>query len=348
MLSFTVNATTFHVGLSGRQILFTIVNVAAVLQDWRWVADSGKLSAHHWHFESALPRNFIERRFPFIDLGRLRSAFATRRLNPDIVFSHGPWITLYTAFILSGRKKQIRHIAMSFNFTDLPSGKLLWAMRRFFPKVERFVVFSQMERVLYSELFNIPIDRFDFIHWGVNPPINRALPVKYVQPYLVALGGEARDYDTIIEAARLRPNDRFVIIARPHSVKGELPSNVSLRINVTFDEAWSTVWHAYASLISLRSAATPNGHVTLVGSMLLGKAIVITDSTGVHDYVSSNQSALLVPAASPKDFANAIAHLLEDRQLGLRLGQNARHFAEMHCTEGSVINYIEQVLAIQR
>ena len=326
--------------------MFTIANVASASNEWRWVADSYQLAAHKWHFQSTLPRNFIERRFPFVDLGRLRSTFAVRRLGPDIVFSHGPWASLYTAFMLAGRKKKIRHVAMSFNFTDLPSGTLLWAMRRYFPSIERFVVFSQMERALYSDLFDIPIDRFDFIHWGVNPPIVCPSPVKYDEPYFVALGGEARDYDTVIEAANLRPNDHFVIIARPHSIKRiDIPSNVTLRINAPFHEAWSTVWHAYASLISLRNAKTPNGHVTLVGSMLLGKAIVITESTGVQDYVSPNHSALFVPAASPKDFANAVAQLLDDPQLGLRLGQNARNFAEIHCTERSIINYIEKILA---
>ena len=325
--------------------MFTIANVAPISNEWRWVADSGLLAAHNWHFYSTLPRNFIERRFPFFDLGRLRCTFAVRRLGPDIVFSHGPWASLYTAIMLAGQRTKVRHVAMSFNFTDLPSGILLWVMRRYFKTIERFVVFSQMERVLYSELFNIPVDRFDFIHWGVRPPIVDPLPVNYDQPYFVALGGEARDYDTLIEAAHRRPDDRFVLIARPHSVEEiEMPSNVTLRVNVPFHEAWSTVWHAHASLIPLRNAQTPNGHVTLVGSMLLGKAIVITDSSGVQDYVTSNQSALLVPAGSPNDFANAIAQLTDDPHLGSRLGQNARNFAETHCTEIAIVNYVEHIL----
>ena len=325
--------------------MLTIANIARASREWKWVAEDPQLATHNWHFQSTLPKNLIERRFPFGNMGRLRSAFAVKRLDPDIVFSHGPREALYVAFMMAGRTPKVRHVAMSFNFTDLPSGKLLWAMRRYFPRIERFVVFSQMERALYSKLFDIPIDRFDFIHWGVNPPIICPSPKRYDQPYFVALGGEARDYDTLIGAAKLRPHDRFVIIARPHSIKEkDIPSNVTVHINAPFHEAWSTVWHAQASLIPLRNAMTPNGHVTLVGSMFLGKAIVITDSTGVRDYVSANQSALLVPAASAIDFASAVANLIENPQLGMRLGQNARNFAEKFCTERSVINYVEQVL----
>ena len=326
-------------------VMFIIANVARASNDWRWIADSDALAKNKWYFESTLPRNFLELRFPFFDLGRLRAGWSVRRLGPDIVFSHGPWESLYTAFMLAGKRTKVRHVAMSFNFTDLPSGKLLWAMKRFFPSIERFVVYSKMERSLYSMLFDIPIDRFDFIHWGVNPPIASPLPVQYDQPYFVALGGEARDYDTVIAAANQRPHERFVIIARPQSLSGPLPTNVTLRINAPFDEAWSTVWHAQASLISLRNAETPNGHVTLVGSMLLGKAIIITDSTGVRDYVSQEETALLIPAGSPEALAVAVDNLITNPILGERLGRNARKFAETHCTESSVANYVANFLA---
>lgn len=325
--------------------MLKIANVARASTDWRWIADSYKSIEYNWHFESTLPRNYIEKRFNLFNLGRLRAGLVVRRLSPDIVFSHGPWETLYIACMLAGNKKKVRHVAMSFNFTDLPTGKLLWAMRRFLPSIERFVVFSKIERDLYSELFDIPVDRFDFIHWGVNPPIVSPSPITYDQPYFVALGGEARDYSTVIATAKLRPKERFVIIARPDSIREvDIPSNVTLRINVPFQDAWSTVWHAAASLIILRNANTPNGHVTLVGSMLLGKAIVVTDSSGVQDYVSQDETALLVAAGSPEALAGAVEKLIDDPKLGLRIGQNARNFAETHCTERSIANYVQKVL----
>lgn len=323
--------------------MLTIANVARASKEWRWIADSYESIEHNWHFESTLPRNYIEKRFRLFNLGRLRAGFAVRRLCPDIVFSHGPWEALYTALMLAGNKAKVRHVAMSFNFTDLPTGKLLWAMRRFLPSIERFIVFSKIECELYSELLDIPVDRFDFIHWGVNPPIVFPSPVMYHQPYFVALGGEARDYNTVIATANLRPKERFVIIARPDSLREvDIPSNVTLRINVPFHDAWSTVWHAAASLIPLRNADTPNGHVTLVGSMLLGKAVVVTDSSGVRDYVSHDETALLVPAGSPEALAVAVEKLIDDPKLGLRLGQNARNFAEKHCTERSIANYVQK------
>ena len=325
--------------------MLTVANVARASEDWRWIADSSNSVEYNWHFESTLPRNYIEKRFKLFNLGRLRAGFAVRRLCPDIVFSHGPWETLYTAFMLAGNKEKVRHVAMSFNFTDLPTGMLLGAMRQFFPSIERFVVFSKIERDLYSQLFDIPVDRFEFIHWGVNPPIESPSPVIYDQPYFVALGGEARDYNTVIAAAKSRPKERFVIIARPDSVREvDIPSNVTLRINVPFQDAWSTVWHAAASLIILRNANTPNGHVTLVGSMLLGKAVVVTDSSGVRDYVSQDETALLVAAGSPEALADAVDRLIDDPKLGLRLGQNARSFAETHCTERSIANYVQKLL----
>lgn len=321
-----------------------IVNVARAKSDWRWVGDTRSLAEHKWQFISTEPKNAIERHFPAGDMGRLRAGLKARMARPDIVFSHGPWESLYMAFALTGAP-QVRHVAMSFNFTDLPSGKLLAAMRRFFPSIERFVVFSNMERELYSNLFDIPIDRFDFVRWGVKPPIVSPLPSRYDFSYFAALGGEARDYKTFIDAAKLRPNDKFVLIARPYSVDGlTLPPNVTLRLNVPFDEAWSTIWHATASIIPLRNANTPNGHVTLVGSMLMGKPIIITDSVGVRDYVSDKETALLVPARSPEILSTAIAKLSSNPDLRASLGNNARSFAESYCSENTIVKYVENVL----
>lgn len=322
-----------------------IANIARAAPEWLWISERQNFREHQWHFESTIPRNSIERKLPIGNLARLRASLGVRRFNPDIVFSHGPWETLYTAFMLYG-KPSVRHIAMSFNFTDLPTGKLLAAMRKFFPAIEKFVVYSTMERALYSELFGIPIDRFDFVYWGVDAPIKSPDPLNYAQPYFVALGGEARDYRSLIETARLRPNYKFVIIARSNSVdETHLPKNVVLKINAPYQEAWSSVWHAEASLIPLRTGQTPNGHVTLVGSMLLGKPIIITDSAGVRDYVKHKESAILVPAKSPAKFAEALDEINADSALGPKIAADAKRFALQNCTEQAVAKYVERFLS---
>ena len=120
-------------------------------------------------------------------------------------------------------------------------------------------------------------------------------------------GGEARDYATLCAAARRLPTTPFVLIARPDSLNGiDVPANVLVHTNLPWDRAWSIVWHAELVALPLRSKDTPNGHVTAVGAMHLGKAQVITDSAGIRDYFVDGQTALLVHPQDPAAFARSI------------------------------------------
>jgi hypothetical protein len=262
----------------------------------------------------------------------LRSIVAAGRT--DFIVSHGPYTSYYAEAVGRGRHRDVPHLAFSFNFTDIPSGSRLAAMRRAFSRINRFMVYSTMERDLYSEVFGIPIERFIFLRWGVAPPIFEPGPREITQGYVAALGGEARDYGTLCEAARRLPDVTFALIVRPHSLAGiDVPKNVTVYTNLTWDRAWSFVWHSDVALLPLRSRDTPNGHVTAVGTMHIGKAQIITDSVGIRDYATDEQTALLVRPGDDAGFARAIERLLRDSDLRKRLGSAARTFAAEYCTE---------------
>ena len=279
--------------------------------------------------------------------GRVRAGLVTRarlaRKRIDLVVSHGPRTSYYLEQLANPTPP---HLAWSFNFTDLPSGYQLNAMRRVFARIERFIVFSRFECARYAQLFDIPVERFQFIHWGVNPPIDQPEPRVIAAPYVAALGGEARDYATLCEAAQLLPQVRFVAVVRPHNLVGlRIPDNLTIFTNLPFAQAWSIVWHAAMAVVPLRSAETPNGHVTLVGGMHLGKAQIVTDSAGVRDYLQQEENALLVPPQDPGAIARAIERLIDEPALAERMGAAAQMFAHSHCSEQATIDaFREQLL----
>jgi glycosyltransferase involved in cell wall biosynthesis len=281
-------------------------------------------------------------RIPGPHLGRLRAALAMRRIvasgRTDFIVSHGPYTSYYAEAVGRGRHRHIPHLAFAFNFTDIPGGYRLAAMRRAFSRIDRFMVYSTMERELYSDVFRIPIERFIFLRWGVAPPISQPGPREITGSYVAALGGEARDYATLCEAARKLPDVAFVLIVRPHSLEGiDLPQNVTVHTNLPWDRAWSIVWHSDIAALPLRSKDTPNGHVTAVGTMHIGKAQIITDSVGIRDYATDEQTALLVRPGDSADFAGAIERLLGNADLRKRLGVAAKAFASEHCTEAVTV-----------
>src|SRR5438034_7399978 len=133
----------------------------AARRDWRW--------AHVSDLSSTLPQWLPRRRTAV----RFEAGWqaAGRLHGPDAVLvTHGPRPAMYGSFAARLRRRQRRHLAFSFNFTDLPKGRARGVMAAAFRDVDRFVVYSTMERRLYSEYFELPSARFDMLHWGVQKP----------------------------------------------------------------------------------------------------------------------------------------------------------------------------------
>ena len=263
----------------------------------------------------------------------------------DLIVSHGPLATAWTQGVLASADGPARHLAFSFNFTDLPTGLRKTLMTRAFKSVDALAVFTDAEQALYADYFNLDPKTLLRAPWGVAPPLTGPTPRRIEGPYVAALGGEARDYATLCETARLCPDVRFAAVARPHNFDGlDPPENLSVRFNLPFEEAWGIVQHADAALIPLRSRETPCGLVTLVGGMHLGKAQIATDAVGVADYIAPGETGLLTPPRDAAAMAAAVRRLQGDPALAERLGRAARAYAGAHCSEAATVGFFSDLL----
>ncbi len=329
--------------------------------NWGWIRDllskdfrsSGRQL--EWHSFSTAPGRIADagltakilRRLPgfgrYLGAGALARAAQSRAF--DIIVSHGPWTTAWTAALLGDAKKDARHLAFSFNFTDLPTGLRRQLMTRAFKLVDAFAVFTNAEQALYADYFHLLPEKILRAPWGVAPPLNAIPPRQIEGPYVAALGGEARDYDTLCATARLCPETRFVAIARPHNFDGLAPpANLDVHFNLPFDKAWAIVGHADAAIIPLRSRETPCGLVTLVGTMHLGKAQIVNEAAGVSEYIRDGKTGLLTLPGDAEAMAAALRQLQQDEALRRRLGDAARAYAADHCSEAATVAFFTNFL----
>src|SRR5207248_6437727 len=201
-------------------------------------------------------------------------------------------------------------IAHSFNFVELPTSLKTRIFSTGLARIDRFVVFSRIEIDLYARQFHIPKNRFSFVHWGMQRPTTGSAPLHPPNPYVSAIGGNARDYGTLIEAARLLPDIPFVLVVRPSSLEGlTIPANVTVHINLALETTMNILSESRFMILPLNSSAVPCGHVTIVAAMHLGKTMIVTASAGVEDYVKDGENALTVPVASVPDLVQAITRL---------------------------------------
>lgn len=297
--------------------------------------------------------NAVLRRIRRPDMKRIvgcyRAAKLAKATGADLIISHDPRVTFPLEHFRRLVGGTMPHLAYSFNYPWIPKGYKGWVHRKAFETVTRFVVYSTLERQLYHEQLGIPLEKLDFVHWGVNPPKDDGLPPPEPfsgDDYVCALGENSRDYATLMAAMKQLPDIPLVMVVRPHNLVGlDVPPNVRVLTSIPFPRAMAVLRHARFMALPLTGPDVPCGHVTLVNAMHLGKAFAITRSSGVADYCRHEDNALLVPHHSADDMAGAIRALWDDAALCRRLGESGRRFAAEVCSEANIVANFRRLLS---
>lgn len=267
---------------------------------------------------SGLPSNLIERRAKGIKISRYRAAFqASLAVRPNhVVISHLPLMTAAVATAMSLLARRAPHLAFSFNFTDMPTGGRLTYFRNALSKVDRFAVYSRFEVRRYADHFDIDPDLLRPVIWTQDVPVVQSDPALSLnRAYVCALGGEGRDFNLLIEAARrLGPTMPMVVIARPHSLQGiALPEHVQVLTNISSGRAWRIAADSVGVLIPLKAPDTCCGHITLVSAKMLGLPIATTFSHATREYVDGREAVLECHPNDVGAFADLIRRLFDER-----------------------------------
>lgn len=325
-----------------------IVNVSELVPDWCWLRDALPRADLRWHHLSRLAcAPWPHRLSGWVASWRgARLARRLRRTGDGVVLvAHGPRPALYTALAAALLAPDVPILGFSFNYTALP-GRLGRALGRVgFKRLHTLVTFSTMERMLYARYFDLDAARIVMHPWSVAPPTPPG-PPQVAGDYVVAVGSQGRDYAVLARAMALLPEVPLVLIANPENLRGlTFPAHVQVRVRVPLAEAENAIAHARFMVLPLAHRQVPCGHVTAVAAMQRGKALVVTDSEGLHDYVRDGESGLLCASGDADAMARAIRQLWQQPELADRLGQAGLAHAQAHCTEAALVRWFEGWLA---
>ncbi len=318
-------------------------------ENWKWFSPSFDESKIHWDFYYMKSQGLLEKYIRQPNLAMIRNCRkavkAVQENDADLLFTHDPRVSLWCAFFAERLGLEVEHIAYSFNFPDLPRGlKHRW-MTSAFKNISRFIVYSNMEKQLYYDYFGIPLNRIDVCLWSVGKP--EVHPEKPLESgdYICAIGGNARDYQTLMAAMEQLPGIPLVLVARPHNLKTlNIPSNVRVLVNIPKPHAMNILKHSRFMILPLRGSEVPCGHVTLVAAMHLSKGFIVTNSSGVSDYVINDYNAITCEAFESKALAEKIQALWQDPNKCQQLGDNGKQFAEKNCSESSAREHLQRLL----
>jgi len=303
-----------------------------------------------WVFFDDRPIHFWERTIRKPNIGMIRACLqAVQRAsagNAALLITHDPRASFWCSLFCRLLRIRVDHYVDSFNFAVLPVGLKRRLMRFAFRQIKQFSVHSSMERGLYSNYFDIPEDRIRLRLWSIGvPEVSPDYPLQEGR-YISSIGGNGRDYGTLLAACRMLPEIPFVLVVRPENLAGlDVPANVKVKVNAPFPEAMNILRYSAFTIVPLLGSKVPCGHVTLVCAMHLQKAIVATDSTGISDYVLPNYDGVLCEPSSPASLAQEIRQLWANEAEIARLGENSQKFGMENCSEAKIRSDLAAVLA---
>ena len=119
----------------------------------------------------------------------------------------------------------------------------------------------------------------------------------------------------------------------------KLPNNVYCQPFVPINTLKELIPKAKFIVLPLVDLPYAHGQMTLLQSMAMGKAVIVSKVPSTVDYVNDGENALFVKLHDVDDMRSKIEFLLHNPHEIFRLGKNARKsvenkFTEKHMAEG--------------
>jgi glycosyltransferase involved in cell wall biosynthesis len=250
----------------------------------------------------------------------------------DVVFSDGEHLGIPLGAAMSSLRMRIPHLMIGHNLLAPAKARLLRYLS--IPGVDLAVVHSagQIDRIVSATA--IPRTKLAVVPYGVDTRFwsSLAAPAASVETDLVVSAGrEHRDYRTLVEA--LPPDARMCIadhsLFTPRATREDpaiWPATVE---RVGLDPAGLRDLYAKAAVVVVPVVETlmPAGITTLLEAMSMGKALVVTDTSGLRGIVEHGRTGLVVPPGDPRAMRAAITQLLASPDECIALGTRARQEA---------------------
>ncbi|VXC42333.1 glycosyltransferase family 4 protein [Pseudoclavibacter sp. 8L] len=194
--------------------------------------------------------------------------------------------------------------------------------------VDRIFVFSRNQAELFAQ-----------IGAGAKvAPINFGVEhTKYVpdasveQRFQVFSGGldAGRDFETLVEAARLLPHIDFHLVSHLDRFQHmELPDNVTTSGPSDGPAHRQNLLAAQLVVIPTHDLAYPTGQSVLLEAMSSGKACVVTETEAMREYIDEGVSNFGMPLHDPQGAAAVIERVLARPAELLEVGRRARAAVE--------------------
>lgn len=183
---------------------------------------------------------------------------------------------------------------------------------------------GSLRNVLLNQ-FRVPESKLEYVPWAVDHTFFRPMDVE-AKNFILSVGTNDRDYDTLLRTVaeidiplRIATSRSDIQVNSLKNVTKELLP--PLQLKQAYGESKFVV-------VPLFDAASASGVTTLLESMAMEKATIISRSAGILDYVEDRKNAILVDSQNEKELKDAIIYLEENPEDAKKMGKHARKTVE--------------------
>ena len=266
------------------------------------------------------------RRRTRISAARLALASIPRVRNAAAVLSDGEPVGIPLALAMQALRIRTPHLMIGHRLTA-PHKRPFFTVLRSQRGITRILVHSRRQIGLIPEL-GIPAEKLALVHYHADTQFWR--PMGGVQERLVmAAGREQRDYATLARASTGLDAEVFIADgsahtpAARHARASSVPSNVRLGY-LPYTDLRDMYGRAQVVVVPLLPNDFQAGVTTLLEAMAMGKAVIVSETSGQLDVVHDGVNGITVPTGDPHRLRVAIEFLLDHPEERERLGRNAR------------------------
>ncbi len=193
--------------------------------------------------------------------------------------------------------------------------------------VNKAQVMTLWEKNYYAVMFGVNNDTFVHIPFPLNYRTEGLSKVIRNKNVIISSGRVGCDWETLVDAARLLPKYKFIIV---HSKKDavrlrrlNIPSNCKLLCNITQSEHNALLESATCFVMALLETFGSTGHVRLSHAVHYKIPVIITDVMAIREYVIDNETAILVPQRNIIALRDAVDRLMSDEMLQNNIANNS-------------------------
>lgn len=279
-----------------------------------------------------------------------------RSRNYDLVISHGAQSAMFMSFIRSilGITSPPHFLIDVGCFNGGRNNKVEISLIRFAARSLSGIIYhSTIQREYYEKFLPFLLERSKFIPFGVDTDSFYPLNVDE-ENYIVSIGYAKRDYYTLLKAwnsinfEKTRLKIVGISSFKNLGFESENFSRVDLLGIVSINKLKEIISKSKFVVTPLPVYKYSYGQMSLLQSMSMGKAVIVTKTPSTIDYVTNGENGVFVEPYNVDDMKQKIVNLLKEPKLCSKLGRKARISIEENYNERimseNIYNFIRKLV----